>query len=204
MGDRVGALRRKLDALAYAETLEPGSAALAERLLADLVATTESWRALKLRDAARGQQLAAFQAQARAHMPVKGFSAAPGAGAVLMDHIAPQRAGTRKLYVERAGATSSITFVRFDSGFLLKPPLPLTPNLCAQLEALRRDEGRLASESAALRAALLAAEEAADAAARRHGEETRGLEARVAELLFWKSRTVERHSTLEQARCLEA
>ena len=66
MGDRVAALRRKLDALAYAEPLEAGSAALAERLLADLVATTESWRALKLRDAARGQQLAAFQAQARA------------------------------------------------------------------------------------------------------------------------------------------
>ena len=69
-----------------------------------------------------------------------------------------------------------------------------------QLEALRRDEGRLAGDSAALHTALLAAEEAADTAARRHDEEKRGLEARVAELLFWKSRTVERHSTLEQAR----
>ena len=69
MGDRVAVLRRKLDALAYAEPLEPGSAALAERLLGDLVATTESWRALKLRDAARGQQLAEFQAQVRAPVP---------------------------------------------------------------------------------------------------------------------------------------
>jgi hypothetical protein len=65
MAERTAALRRKLDALAYREPLEPGSAALAGRLLADLVATTESWRALKLRDAARAQQLAAFQAQAR-------------------------------------------------------------------------------------------------------------------------------------------
>jgi len=62
MAERTAALRRKLDALAYREPLEPGSAALAGRLLADLVA---SWRALKLRDAARAQQLAAFQAQAR-------------------------------------------------------------------------------------------------------------------------------------------
>ena len=89
MGDRVAALRRKLDALAYAEPLEPGSAALAERLLCDLVATTESWRALKLRDAARGQQLAAFQAQARATLPFEplhqgpadGAQSTPGAGA---------------------------------------------------------------------------------------------------------------------------
>ena len=73
--------------------------------------------------------------------------------------------------------------------------------LCAQLEALRRDEGCLAGENSLLRARLLAAEEAADASVRRHDEEKRGLEARVAELLFWKSRTVERHSTLEQARC---
>jgi len=61
-------LRRKLDALAYAEPVEAGSAALVERLVADLVATTESWRGIKLRDAARGQQLAEFQAQVR---PIK-------------------------------------------------------------------------------------------------------------------------------------
>lgn len=65
MVERVAVLRRKLDALAYAEPVEAGSAALVERLVADLVATTESWRGIKLRDAARGQQLGEFQAQVR-------------------------------------------------------------------------------------------------------------------------------------------
>ncbi len=70
----------------------------------------------------------------------------------------------------------------------------------AQLEALRRGEARLAAENADLRARALADGEAADTAARDGGAAARALEARVAELLFWKSRTVERHSTLEQAR----
>lgn len=69
-----------------------------------------------------------------------------------------------------------------------------------QLEVHLRDEGRLASENAALHARLIADGESADRAKRQHDEEKRALEARVAELLFWKSRTVERHSTLEQAR----
>lgn len=70
MVERMAVLRRKLDALAYAEPVEAGSAALVERLVADLVATTESWRGIKLRDAARGQQLAEFQAQVRPFMRV--------------------------------------------------------------------------------------------------------------------------------------
>lgn len=106
-------------------------------------------------------------------------------GVCWRDRIAPQRAGAPQSLCGARESNGSVGLTRFAR---------------AQLEALRRDEGRLAGENSALRAALLAAEEAADAAAQRHGEEKRGLEARVAELLFWKSRTVERHSTLEQAR----
>ena len=51
---RLGALKRKLEAMQYTDALDVRSAPLVERLVEDLLHTTESYRALKVRHRAAG------------------------------------------------------------------------------------------------------------------------------------------------------
>jgi hypothetical protein len=53
-------LRRKLDALSYAEPLDPVSGPLVHKILDDLVHTTESYRTLKLQHARQAQEISSF------------------------------------------------------------------------------------------------------------------------------------------------
>jgi hypothetical protein len=59
-------LRRKLESLNYTERLDPASGPLVERLLADLVRTTDSYRGVKLQATKYAQEIATFNAKVRA------------------------------------------------------------------------------------------------------------------------------------------
>ena len=63
---RMGALRRRLEAMQYQEDLDPRSAPLVERLVGDLVHTTEAYRALKIRNSGVAHELGAEQGKVRA------------------------------------------------------------------------------------------------------------------------------------------
>ena len=54
---RLSQLRKKLQALQYKEGLDDSSAPLVEKLVADLLHTTESYRDLKLQVATKAQEL---------------------------------------------------------------------------------------------------------------------------------------------------
>lgn len=58
-------LARKLEALNYNDQLDPVSAPLVQKLVDDLVHTTESYRALKLKNAKAGQEVEQWQGKAR-------------------------------------------------------------------------------------------------------------------------------------------
>jgi hypothetical protein len=58
-------LSRKLEALNYTDPLEPVSAPLVQKLVDDLVHTTESYRALKLKNAKAGQEVEQWQGKVR-------------------------------------------------------------------------------------------------------------------------------------------
>mmetsp|Transcript_29155 Transcript_29155/g.93114 ORF Transcript_29155/g.93114 Transcript_29155/m.93114 type:complete len:105 (-) Transcript_29155:99-413(-) len=60
---RYALLRRKLEALNYSESLDPSSAPLAEKLVDDLVHTTESYRALKIRCSKQTHELEAWNSK---------------------------------------------------------------------------------------------------------------------------------------------
>ena len=62
----MGALRRRLEAMQYQEDLDPRSAPLVERLVGDLVHTTEAYRALKIRNSGLAHELGAEQGKVRA------------------------------------------------------------------------------------------------------------------------------------------
>ena len=61
----MGALRRRLEAMQYQEELDPRSAPLVERLVGDLVHTTEAYRALKIRNGGLAHKLDAEQGKVR-------------------------------------------------------------------------------------------------------------------------------------------
>lgn len=54
---KLALLRKKLEALSYKEPLDAGSAALVDRIVADLLHTTDSYRDLKLQVAHKTQDL---------------------------------------------------------------------------------------------------------------------------------------------------
>lgn len=54
---RLSQLRKKLQALQYKEGLDDSSAPLVEKLVADLLHTTDSYRDLKLQVATKAQEL---------------------------------------------------------------------------------------------------------------------------------------------------
>ena len=56
-GYRLSQLRKKLEALNYKEPLDNGSAALVDKLVADLLHTTDSYRDLKLQVAKKSQDV---------------------------------------------------------------------------------------------------------------------------------------------------
>ena len=62
---RLGALKRKLEAMQYTDALDVRSAPLVERLVEDLLHTTESYRALKIRNSRTLQDLEAGDGQVR-------------------------------------------------------------------------------------------------------------------------------------------
>lgn len=76
-------LRRKLEALAYTEPLEPGSAALVGRLVADLIRTTDSYRSVKAQAAAAAQEVAGCNTKVRRRRGAAQRAAARGESALL-------------------------------------------------------------------------------------------------------------------------
>ena len=66
---RLGALKRKLEAMQYTDALDVRSAPLVERLVEDLLHTTESYRALKIRNSRTLQDLEAGDGQVRPPPP---------------------------------------------------------------------------------------------------------------------------------------
>ncbi|GIL57051.1 hypothetical protein Vafri_12185 [Volvox africanus] len=59
-------LRRKLDALSYSEPLDPSSAPLVQKLIEDLVHTTDSYRVTKQQCLKQSQEMAAFDSRLEA------------------------------------------------------------------------------------------------------------------------------------------
>ncbi|EFJ50664.1 basal body protein [Volvox carteri f. nagariensis] len=67
MDDRqLAVLRRKLDALGYSELLDPSSAPLVQKLVEDLVHTTDSYRLIKQQCSKQAQEMAAFDTRLEA------------------------------------------------------------------------------------------------------------------------------------------
>lgn len=58
-------LRRKLEALGYSDPLEPASLQLVQKLVEDLVHTTDSYTAVKQQCAKQAQEIAAFDTRVR-------------------------------------------------------------------------------------------------------------------------------------------
>lgn len=68
MDDRqLAMLRRKLDALSYSEDLDSSSAPLVQKLVDDLVHTTDSYRVLKQQCSKQAQEIAAFDSRVCPH-----------------------------------------------------------------------------------------------------------------------------------------
>jgi centrosomal protein CEP135 len=63
---QLAVLRRKLDALGYAEALDRGSLELVGKLLDDLVHATDSFRAVTQQSAQQAKESAAFDARVSA------------------------------------------------------------------------------------------------------------------------------------------
>ena len=59
-------LHRKLEALNYSEPLDPVNAPLVERVVDDLVKTTDNFRAVKLQCAKQAQESSLFTTKVRA------------------------------------------------------------------------------------------------------------------------------------------
>lgn len=64
-------LKRKLEALNYKEHVEASSAPLVDKIVGDLLHTTDSYRDLKLQLAKRSQDLEDQRNQVRAHQALK-------------------------------------------------------------------------------------------------------------------------------------
>lgn len=56
-------LRKKLEALSYLEPFDASSAPLVQRLVDDVVRTTESYRGLKLQCAKQAQEISTFNSK---------------------------------------------------------------------------------------------------------------------------------------------